>query len=333
MPKNCSKNKIVSLKKLILPLKNKPSMKKQSAVIAPQKPFDDYFRAIFSVPAVARQLIEFIVPAATLATLDLDTLALAPDTFVDEQLKKNMADLVYVCNRKEGGKARICFLFEHKSRPPGRRIYPQVGRYLTNSQENDIRQKHEKFSLTVPIFFYHGATKWTPKKVRAQYEKLPKSLSRFALNFDFLVVNLSHMTREEIRGMNEHLLLRNIFLAMKQAWDDDFFRAHAQEIVIFAGENVSEEILMLLFDLTLRFIQYLSNFQKSEIMEIATALPPKYGKRAKTTYEYLIEEGMEKGMEKLLRAYILKFPNASNAEVADIFDVEIAFVQKIRATL
>ena len=137
--------------------------------------------------------------------------------------------------------------------------------------------------------------------------------------------------------MQQHLLLRNIFLAMKRAWDDNFFRTHPQEIIIFADKNVREEILMMLFDVTLFFIQKMSHLNKKEIMEIAAKLPVNYEKRAKTTYDYLIEEGLEegikKGIKRTLQAFMQKFPDTSDEEVCAIFEVPLDLVQAVRASL
>jgi predicted transposase YdaD len=317
-------------------------MKEQTDAINEFNPkLDEYFKGTFSIIEVAYQLIRYIVPKKILVQLDLSTLELANETHVDENLRKSMTDLVYVCKRKDGTLARLCFLFEHKSSHPGRRIYPQVGRYLTCAQENDINKGLKDFSLTLPIFFYHGEEKWTPRPIMSLYGDIPNGLKEYVPNFKFLVVNLQEKSRKQILAMEDFLLIRNIFLVMKRSWDDNFFRTYPREIVIFAQENVREEILMKLFDLTLSLIQQISNLNKTQIMEIAAKLPPTYANRAKTTYEYLIEEGMEKGMEKgkeigkeeILKAYMLKFPHSSNEDIASIFNVSLDFVQKIRFSI
>jgi predicted transposase YdaD len=89
-------------------------MKKQTDVINDYNPkFDEYFKGTFSIIEVATQLIKYIVPQKVLAQLDLATLELANESHVDENLRKSLTDLVYVCRRKDGSLARICFLFEH----------------------------------------------------------------------------------------------------------------------------------------------------------------------------------------------------------------------------
>jgi hypothetical protein len=53
-------------------------------------------------------------------------------------------------------------------------------------------------------------------------------------------------------------------LVFKYARQSDFFKAHYREMLIFAEENVPEEILMHLFLITLFYIQTVSNITKKE---------------------------------------------------------------------
>jgi predicted transposase/invertase (TIGR01784 family) len=308
-------------------------------------PFDAYFKSVFAVIEAARQLIEYAVPKEILEKMNLDTLALASDSYIDGHLQKSLSDLVYTCDYEDGQKVRICVLFEHKSSHPGRMVYPQLGRYLTGAQEEDVKQKRGTFTLTIPILFYHGEDVWNPKPVHFLYGEVPDELARFIPAFDFIVVNLQEKSREEILAMRDFSLLRNIFLAMKRAWDDDFFRKHYRDIVIFVDENVREEILLMLFELTWLFIQHISSLKRKDFMEIATALPQPQEERAKTVIEQFIEEGiakgmekgMEKGLEKGMEMSILhilrKQPKMTDAEIADLLEVPVAKVQKLRASL
>ena len=305
------------------------------------KTADAYFRAVFSITEVAQQLLRFKLPTGLLALLNLDTLALAPDSFVDQKLRKSLSDLVYTCHLKDGFVLRICLLFEHKSHPPGRLLYPQINRYIYGIQEEDVKQKRKEFTLTVPILFYHGAEAWSLQPLAELYGTLPEDLSRFVPTFDIVVVNLQEMSREEMLAMQDTMLLRNIFLVMKKAWDDKFFKAHVSEVAIFADENVSEDILFMLFDLTWFFIQQVSSFKEKELMDTITALPPKYGKRVKSTYQRIVEsaekrgklEGTDLGLDIAIKKIILGFPMLVDQEIADKMEVPLERVKKLREDL
>lgn len=107
------------------------------------------------------------------------------------------------------------------------------------------------------------------RPMQTLYGDVPGELARFIPSFDFIVVNLQEMSRDEILAMKEFSLLRNIFLAMKRAWDDNFFREHYRDIVIFVDKNVREEALLMQFELTWFFIQRISSLKTEEFMEIA----------------------------------------------------------------
>ena len=261
-------------------------------------PHDYYFERVFKVRPVMLQLMGQIFNDAQRALLDTSSLALASESFISPELAESLSDLIYVCNLTGGQKIRVCLLFEHKSNHPGRRIYPQVLRYMTGMQEEDINQGREHFTLSIVVLFYHGKDAWNPRTVLSQYGPIPPEFHAFAPNFNFLVVNLQRMPDEQIMAMEDALLLRNIYLAMKHAREDDFFRKNYKKVFIFADENVSEDILLSLFESTFIYIQTVTTLKKEEIMQMVQTLPPDYERRAKTPYEQFVEEGLAKGLAK-----------------------------------
>ena len=46
-----------------------------------------------------------------------------------------------------------------------------------------------------------------------------------------------------------------------------------------------------------------------------------------------IEEGIEKGMGKILLTYMAQNPTLSNKQIADNFDIEVSFVEQLRKKL
>ncbi len=51
-------------------------------------PHDRYFREVFSNPDIVRDLLSNYLPAAVTQALDLTTLTLEQDSFVDEELRQ-----------------------------------------------------------------------------------------------------------------------------------------------------------------------------------------------------------------------------------------------------
>ncbi len=239
------------------------------------------------------------------------------------------------CGLQDGSTGRICFLMEHKSRPSGPKIYPQLLRYLANIQENDLRQKREAFTVTIPIVFYHGERPWNLAPLLDQYGPSGPRYADYLPLFNLILVDLQQLTREEILAMRRDLALRNFFLAMKMAWDDAFFLKNYREFVIFVDENLSRTEDELLFEATFIFIQKISKKSKEEIMEITAQVPRKYKKRRMTVYEQILEEGMEKGIEKGIESMVLKYsrnyPEKSPADIAALFEIPEQLVTDILA--
>ncbi len=322
-----------------------------------QNPHDRYFEQVFKILPLAKQLMQQFLPADVLASLQLDTLELASESFVNEALKEHLTDLVYTCDTVGEEPVRICLLFEHKSYSTGRVIYNQMERYLLGIREEDIRQERPNFTLTIPILFYHGESAWTLEPLRKHYGPVPAALQRYVPHFDFVVINLRSMPDEEIFAFRDTIALRNVLLMFKHARDNEFFRRNFQKVFIFADRNLSEELAFLLFDSTFFYFQVVTTIQKEEIMEMAQTLPPQYEQKVKTAYEQILEEGMKKGvkkglkrglkrgiekgvekgerqgMEMLIRNVMLSRPTLSDLEIAEMLRVDIKLVAQVRKAL
>ncbi len=306
-----------------------------------RRPHDTYFEQVFKVLPVALELVHKFLPPEQVAVLNLQTLQLSSESFLSEELREFFSDLVYTCETADAEPVRICLLLEHKSGSTGRRIYVQLGNYLRGVQDEDIGQHRDRFTLTIPILFYHGKAPWNPGPLREQYGAVPKVLAGYIPHFDFVKVNVQAMLDEEIRGMQDAVLLRNIFLAFKHARETEYIRRYFREVLIFVHENVQEEVLLGLFQATFLYLQIVSSFNEYEIMELVETLPPEYEHKAKSTYEQILEAGFEKGMKKgiekgienLLIAFLEKNPDWTDQQVAACFDIAESKVKKIRLAL
>jgi predicted transposase/invertase (TIGR01784 family) len=306
------------------------------------RPHDAYFSSVFKVKVLAQQLIQKFLPGKQLAQLNLDTLQLDSETYISKKMRRRLSDLVYHCETKEkGDPIRICFLFEHKSRPSNRLIYGQIGHYLFDIQEQDVRQNRPVFTLTVPVLFYHGKQSWQVRPLREQYGNVPIAFKGCVPHYDLVVIHLAEMSDEQILAMEDARLLRNVLLTFKHARNARLLRIHLHKILIFADENSSDEVLMHLFDLTFYYIQHVSPIKEKEIMELVKHAPTRQSRRIKTLYEQImekgmekgIEKGMEKGMETLLTVFLRKHEDWSDQQIAANFDLDVEVVTRIRATL
>lgn len=207
----------------------------------------------------------------------------------------------------------------------------QLLRYINGILEEDDRQKRKDLSLTIPIVFYHGKEAWAPQFLKDLFAGLPEEYQRFLPNFEFLVINLQALTDAQIEALEDSVYIRNIFLVMKHAWENDFFRQNLGKVIIFEAENVRQELVELLFLLTLKYIHNVSSLKEEEIMASTTTAEQRA--KIKSTWEMIEEKGIEKGMEKAVSQFILKFPHFSDKEVSQTFAISVEQVRKIRKAL
>ena len=91
----------------------------------PHQPHDRYARYALGIPQVASDLIRLSVPPAMFERIDMSTLTLGQESFVDEQMVKHLADVCYTAQSKNGTPVRVNILFEHKSEQPETAVYFQ----------------------------------------------------------------------------------------------------------------------------------------------------------------------------------------------------------------
>jgi predicted transposase/invertase (TIGR01784 family) len=312
-------------------------------------PNDHYIKAALKMEVLGLAFIKTFLPPELQVHLNLSPLQLATDSFIGEDLRQYFSDIVYTCQTNQEKPIRICILIEHKTAGVGRRLYVQLGNYLRNIQEDDIRQGRKYFTLTIPMLIQQSDDGQTLLHLREYYGPVPEEMEEFIPAFRVIVINVQALTDEFIEGLQQGLLLRNVLLVLKHARDADYMRMHFSRVLTFASEEMPLEVSLILFRATFLYVQQVSNFSKEELMDLIQTLPPPYEQEAKTTYEQILEEGFEKGLEKgraegraegmeiglekALFAFLKKNPAWTDEEVAATFEVPTELVQKVRRML
>ena len=313
------------------------------------RPHDRYFEQVFKNLHLVKQLLSNFLPFPQQTALDLETLELTAESFLSEELREAFADLVYSCQTSSDSPVRVCLLLEHKSRPAGRRIYPQLAQYLRGIQEEDIRQGRKPFTLALPVLFYHGKERWNPKPLREHYGSLPEVLAGYVPHFDICIINVRDLDDELIWSLRDAVLLQKVLLAFKYAYDRDFWQKNFRELFIFVGEKLPKEIADGIFSATLRYFYSVTNFNDQEMANLVDSLPPVEGKKFVSTYDNIfgkgvqeglregmqegLQKGLHKGLEKALLAFLKKFPDWTDEQLASTFEVDLETVQRVRAQI
>ena len=179
-------------------------------------PHDRFFKEVWSHKNVAQDFLRHYLPGEVVELLDLNSLTLAKESFVDANLRVHYSDLLYALKLRDGAPAWAYILFEHK-RSRERSTAFQLLRYIVRIWERVSQDRTQtEMSPILPILVYHGISTWPYGEMLQQSMSVPPPLAAYTPNFRFVLCDLSGLAEAEIRGA---VLLRTAMLLMKYISD------------------------------------------------------------------------------------------------------------------
>ncbi len=164
-------------------------------------PHDRFFKESFSRIDIAGSFIREYLPEQITGQLDLKTLSIKKDTFIDKELSEHLSDTLYSIKIKDNRDCFIYMLFEHKSF-----IDPFTGfqllRNMVKIWELYLKQNKrvKKLPVIVPVIFYQGRKPWPYKDSITHLFEHGKNTAAYIPEFISEVFDLSRIKDEEIRG-------------------------------------------------------------------------------------------------------------------------------------
>ncbi len=274
-------------------------------------PHDRFFKEVLSRQEVARDFLLHYVPANIVGLLDIDSLEIRKDSFVDKDLNEHFSDILYCVNMKQGGSSYVYALFEHKSYPEPL-ISLHLLRYMIRIWEQALKQGVARpLPPIIPIVVYHGRTRW---KIGLEFfdlfNDLPEELKSFAPGFQYLLCDLSRYSDEEIKGS---VVLRVALLILKYIFREDL-REHLPGILRLL-RNLSEKRTGIEYIETI--LKYIINAAPTENIDredlkaaVDEALPHRGGEIIPTIADSLREEGMQQGILQSAREAVIDILDA-----------------------
>ena len=121
---------------------------------------DRYFRAQMANPKVAKEFFEANLPDFLKKDVDLSTLQLRQDSFIGDDLRQKIADLLFEVSIK-GQKGYFYILAEHQTQP--QKLMPfRMLQYMISIQKQHLEEnKTNVLPFVFPILVYAGKTKYT----------------------------------------------------------------------------------------------------------------------------------------------------------------------------
>lgn len=275
-------------------------------------PHDSFFRFAMSHIHCVRALIALHMDRQTLELLDLESLKLETDSFVDANLSKRFSDLVfsvqlhppsiidgqrYIGDELKTNEAIVCFLFEHKSEYDKNTAIQLLG-YVLRICEKRLRDGLPLIPI-IPLVIYHGTGPWSAPRCFSQLISGPECLSRHMPEFCYPLLDLSQLDERNLGGES---VLKSVLLLLKYSRDVMLIR-HLS--MIFAGFAAALNMAILdqhqlkqWLSATERYVMATnSNIDEQQYKQtLASVFPTQF--EPGSVVDRVLTEGIEKGLEK-----------------------------------
>ena len=255
---------------------------------------DSFFRESFSRKEIAINFLSTYLPELITQQIDLDTLTISKDSFVDKELRHHFSDLLYTVNYRQKD-LHLYLLFEHKS-SPDHWIALQLLRYMVRIWEQ-FRKQQPKVKLLpaiIPLVLYHGRSTWQiPKKFSALLTQDDDFLKQYTPDFQYLLYDFSFRSNEQIRG---EALARVTLLALKHIFDPQL-SDKLPEIINLLRNVGSKQTALEILEILLRYVVKSTNRSEKDILQILeqTSIEDNV---MKTFIDEYIEQGRKKGRQE-----------------------------------
>lgn len=270
-----------------------------------KQPHDKFFRSTFGKVEIASDFLKNYLPQDLSEIVDINTLKLQNDTFLNEKLKEEFADLLFSVNinNKTG---YIYFLFEHKSYRD-RMVIFQVLKYMINIWESKIHDDTGKRSeielpIILPLVVYHDEGKWNIKKTLSEmmpnYKDLPENIKKYIPSFEYLLFDLSEFDMEGTKLISETMIIIKALTRTRYA-----SRGEAEAILIEAIELIEkakekDQVTYYVAACIRYILSVRSDISEKEMKQIAEQISVEGGELVMSVAERLRQEGIEEGREK-----------------------------------
>ncbi len=157
----------------------------------------------------------------------------------------------------------------------------------------------------IPLVLYHGKERGQIKhdlmSMIEGIENLPEPLKRFIPNYEYLFYDFSPYSAEEIRGGVELRIFISILNAMFKE-EEEFLATVTRSMQALEELDRGQKATDYLETMVRYIISARDDMSYIDMHDAVKNVSPKGGEMLMTIAEKLINEGLEKGMEKTLTA-------------------------------
>ncbi len=291
-------------------------------------PHDKLFKATFSHPDVVASLIESLFPPELSRAIRLDSLVLTTNSYIDDELNEHFADLVYDCVLSDETPVQIALLLEHKSYTVAH-PHLQLLRYLLNRWQQDVEQG-TKLTPIIPVIIYHGRDTWQHQSFASSLAGKNALLQPFFPEFDYLLVNLTTLSEEQIFAFRSRFL--TVSAALMKHRQDKQFADYVRQNIRRLMQGFTDDALMAVVLPTFLYLLETTDLTGTEIVVMFSTVSKQTEEAAMNGADQLRMEGRIEGQiagrteanRKLVKGALKLGMDAKT--IADTFEMSIAEV-------
>ena len=220
-------------------------------------PHDKFFKESFSRKEVVESFISEYIPETVTKQIDLNTLEILKDSFIDKELTEHFSDLLYKV--KIAGKPSFLYLlFEHKSFPDSMTHF-QLLRNTVKILELYLKQNKNsrKLPVVISLVIYHGSQKWDIKNsIVPLFEEIEGTV-QYIPDFRAEILDISHIPDDMIKGeifLQVHFLIQkyihtpqlfdklpDIFMLVKSLTEDRKKTEYMEMLLRYLAASVEKD--------------------------------------------------------------------------------------------
>ena len=260
-------------------------------------PHDAFFKEILSREEHARDFLHHYLPGHVSSMLDLASLHICKDSFVDKDLREYFSDLLYQVNIR-GESGFIYLLFEHKSYPE-KYISIFLLRNMTKLWELYLKRgaiPAHGFPVIIPLVVYHGKRQWNiGQSLSSLFAVSDESLNIYLPDFRYELCDLSRIKDEEIKGV---ITLRAALLLLKYIFHPEL-RDKLAEVLKLLGKLSYKKTGLEYLETMLKYVVNATDrITDEDLRKIVMETLPEGGKLMPTIAQKWLEEGIQQGIHE-----------------------------------
>ena len=257
---------------------------------------DALFKSVLEDKIAATEFLDAYLPDNVKNMLDLSTISIEKESYIEEDLKRRFSDIVYSIKHKDNPKEKafVFCLAEHQS-TPDYWIALRLFKYMLLLCERH-KNKKDKLPLVVSLVLYNGKTEYTAPKSFWELFSNP-DMAKSIMSDNYQLIDLQSMSDDEIKS-KPHLGMFNFF--MKHIYQKNMLELWQQFLTEFTQSILMDKEQGYIY--IKKLLWYTSSKVATEETDelnklILSHLPDNEGENImRTIADNYIDEGLEKGM-------------------------------------